>query len=470
MRLLWSDEFEGAPGTRPDQTKWTYDLGGGGWGNRELQAYTDSAENVFLDGNGRLVIRALRLPGGGYSSARLKSKGLFSFRYGRIEARIKVPVGQGLWPALWLLGSDIDRVSWPESGEIDVMEYIGREPTRVYGGVHGPGYSGDRSITGFLTMPNGDRVADAFRVFAANWGPDVIEFYVDSTLYHSVSRAQVGGERWRFAKQFYLLLNVAVGGQWPGNPDATTSFPQEMVVDYVRVFQSAVDSTPEPKLGPLGALNAASFAASLSPGALATLFGTELSTHSRTSLFDASTGAFPLSSGSTTVMVERTPAPLLFVSPDQINFQVPWSAPVGVPLQIAVSRDGKQSDKSSATLLTTAPAVFAAGGIAILTCSGPESPGSVCTLWGTGFGAKSVAQRDGTPSGPDPLPWSVSPCRLAIAGTLAEVKYCGASPGLIIDQLNFLYPDVTVRSQDTFLPATLMIGDAGSELLIPIRR
>ena len=242
--LSWSDDFDGANGSRPDQSRWVHDLGGGGWGNQELQTYTNRADNAVLR-DGMLVItaRAERFTGGDgiardYTSARLKTKDRFQQTYGKFEARIQVPRGQGIWPAFWMLGSDIDAVSWPQCGEIDVMENIGREPTTIHGTLHGPGYSGGSGLGMSALSPDGKPFADAFHVFAVEWEPGEVRWFLDGRQYFSRKSSDLpSGTRWVFDHDFFLLLNVAVGGAWPGNPDATTTFPQEMRIDYVRVYR-----------------------------------------------------------------------------------------------------------------------------------------------------------------------------------------------------------------------------------------
>ncbi len=173
-----------------------------------------------------------------YTSARLISAGKAEFAHGRIEARIKVPYGQGLWPAFWMLGNDIDRVGWPQSGEIDIMENVGKEPATVHGTIHGPGYSGGNGIGAGYTLPSG-KLSDDFHVFAVEWEQGRIRWFIDNTNYFTVTTASIpAGTQWVYEHPFYLLLNVAVGGGWPGNPDGTTVFPQTMKVDYVRVYQA----------------------------------------------------------------------------------------------------------------------------------------------------------------------------------------------------------------------------------------
>lgn len=244
--LVWSDEFDGPAGTRVDSTKWVTEIGGQGWGNQERQYYTTSAENAALDGQGHLVLTARAEPAGTalqcwygacrYTSARLKTMGKFEQTYGRFEARLRVPRGQGIWPAFWMLGNDIDRVGWPRSGEIDIMEHIGREPNFVYGTVHGPGYSGGSGISGRYSFASD--VAEEFHVFAVEWVPGEINWFVDGRQYHRVTPQSLpAGGTWVFDHPFFLLLNLAVGGAWPGDPDASTAMPQRLTVDYVRVYR-----------------------------------------------------------------------------------------------------------------------------------------------------------------------------------------------------------------------------------------
>lgn len=243
-KLVWSDEFNGPDGSAPDPHKWTFDLGGKGWGNQELETYTARPQNVFIQ-NGMLVIQARKETFTGkdgaarnYTSARLKTQGLFSQTYGRIEARIKIPHGQGLWPAFWMLGNDAAKTGWPRCGEIDIMENIGREPSIVHGTVHGPGYSGAQGVSAAYTLPGGGRFTDDFHIYAVEWQPHQIQFFVDGNLYTTILPTSLPpGARWVYDHPFFIILNVAVGGGWPGNPDATTTFPQTMQVDYVRVYK-----------------------------------------------------------------------------------------------------------------------------------------------------------------------------------------------------------------------------------------
>ena len=241
--LLWSDDFNQPIDTAPDPARWAYDLGAGGWGNNELQTYTNSRENSFviadptaLDGRA-LALRAIRSSAGAYTSTRLKTQGKFSVTYGRIEARVKLTRGRGVWPAFWMLGDSIATLGWPACGEIDVMEHLGHDPGRVYGTIHGPGYAGASGPGSSTVLPGGTALSDDYHVFAIDWSPNKIEWSLDGTVYFSRTAAQLpAGTKWVFDAPAFLLLNLAVGGNWPGNPDATTVFPQTLLVDYVRVY------------------------------------------------------------------------------------------------------------------------------------------------------------------------------------------------------------------------------------------
>jgi beta-glucanase (GH16 family) len=236
--LTWSDEFEGNLGTSVDATKWNYDIGNGenGWGNNELQTYTQNPSNIGLDGNGNLVISAFSF-GGNYTSARINTKGLFAQKYGRMEARIKTPTGAGIWPAFWMLGENIDDVQWPNCGEIDIMEQKGGQSNITYGSLHGPGYSGGQAITSPYALRDA-RFDTDFRVYAVEWGEDYVDFFVDNFLYKRVTPDDVTGE-WVYNQPFYLLLNVAVGGSFVGPPNENTPFPAKMIIDYVRVYSES---------------------------------------------------------------------------------------------------------------------------------------------------------------------------------------------------------------------------------------
>jgi beta-glucanase (GH16 family) len=267
--LVMSDEFD-VEGT-PNSEIWNYDIGTGvnGWGNNELQYYTDRPENVTVQ-NGLLVISAIQenYNGSSYTSAKLLTKGKFSQAYGRFEARIKVPGGSGLWPAFWLLGDNYDVDGWPQCGEIDIMEYRRQEPTKVSGSIHGPGYSGETDPQGQVTKSydlGNERYDAGFHVFGIEWGPEYINYYIDDVLYNQITPSDievtpedaiytlndgvpatddteaieptdVTGD-WVFNKPFYIIINLAVGGNFPGSPVSGETFPQNMLVDYVRVYE-----------------------------------------------------------------------------------------------------------------------------------------------------------------------------------------------------------------------------------------
>ncbi len=244
--LGWADEFDGAAGTAPDATKWLLETGTGpntdGWGNAELETYTVRPENVSLDGAGHLVITARReaLDARSYTSGRLTTQKLFTQKYGRIEARIQLPAGKGLWPAFWLLGANIDKVSWPTCGEIDVLELRGHEPSTVISSLHGPEYSGGGAISKKYTLPSGT-FDQQFHLFRVEWDPAQISFSVDDQLFQSVSAHNVigGGRTWVYDSPFFVILNLAVGGSFLtplGQPDVNTVFPAAMIIDYVRAY------------------------------------------------------------------------------------------------------------------------------------------------------------------------------------------------------------------------------------------
>ena len=252
-QLVWADEFDGATGTGPDPAKWTFDLGSGP-GNHELETYTSARANVEQR-DGRLVVTAIKVGKTGeekedkkkaagaaeaaetvYTSGRIKTQGLFAQRYGRFEARMRLPLGKGIWPAFWLLGGDIATVGWPQCGEIDVMENIG-EPGVSHSTLHGPGYSGGKAVTAQYALPAGEAVDTGFHVYAVEWAPNDIKFLLDEKLVAERTPADLpAGTKWVFDHPFFVILNLAVGGDWPGYPDATTKFPQTMLVDYVRVY------------------------------------------------------------------------------------------------------------------------------------------------------------------------------------------------------------------------------------------
>ncbi|HEU5054552.1 MAG TPA: family 16 glycosylhydrolase [Hanamia sp.] len=233
LSLVWSDEFNGSA---VNTDNWNFETGGGGWGNNELENYTNSTKNAFITNGGYLVIEARKEDDGTYTSARMQTKGKREFTYGRMDIRAKLPKTKGLWPAIWMLGSNISSTPWPACGEIDIMELLGNQPNKVYGTMHwGQAGQGSIHIGDSYVLPSGD-FSDKFHVFSIVWDSTKIEWYVDNVKYFTGNKSDVTGN-YPFDKSFFFLLNVAIGGNWPGAPDASTVLPQRMIVDYVRVYQ-----------------------------------------------------------------------------------------------------------------------------------------------------------------------------------------------------------------------------------------
>lgn len=493
-KLVWSDEFNGAAGSSPDPVKWNYDLGGGGWGNGEAETYTSSPQNVFQDGKGNLVIRAIRDSAGTYTSTRLQtgSPGAsthaadLSWQYGRIGARIKLPFGQGVWPAFWMLGESIGAVGWPTCGELDIMENFGTFNNNVSvnnGTAHGPGYSGADGIGTSYTLPFGEKVIDDYHVYAIEWSQDSVEWFVDGASYHKVTPTSLpAGRQWVFNNPFFILLNLAIGGPstFLGKPDPNAPFPpQDMVVDYVRVYQATAVSSSTPVITPGRVVNSASYLGALAPGSVATLYGSNLA--------DADhvingVATFPLSVAGVSVSVNGVNAPLLYVAPNQINFQIPWGTAAGPFVEVKVTRNGADSSVEPITIAAkAAPSVFLsefANGVAWVTGAGCPTfecvvqPGLSYQLWGNGFGPKNGPSQDGVPATfagsltPLEVPGNPASCQLTIGGQPAIVQYCGAAPGEIIDQLNFVYPSGVVSST-TYVDAALTINGVTGRFRVP---
>ena len=239
--LVWAEEFDT---DTLDMGNWEYQIGTGAseglfsWGNNERQYYTDREENIYLEDN-KLHIRALddSFANRSYSSARIRTKDKADFKYGKFEIRAKVPEGQGMWPAIWMMPTDNVYGTWPKSGEIDIMELVGHEPNVVHGTVHyGPDWPNNREHGGSITKSDGN-YSDDFHIYSIIWRPDQIDWFVDGQLYARTTPAHLAPHNWPFDQYFHFILNVAVGGTWPGDPDNTTEFPQEMIVDYVRVYE-----------------------------------------------------------------------------------------------------------------------------------------------------------------------------------------------------------------------------------------
>ena len=232
--LVWSDEFDGGA---LDLGKWGYDLGGGGWGNNELQAYTNSNENVYLTG-GNLVIQARRQSSGNnaYTSGRLLTKGKRNFQFGRIDVRAKLPKGKGIWPAIWMLGSEIDQNNWPRCGEIDIMELRGSQPLQFLSTMHFGNSTADHRLKGTTQVVSTD-LSEDFHVYSVVRSKNQIRFYLDGAAQPYYTFTAADANPYPFNNPFFVILNVAVGGDFDGNPDGSTTFPQQMQVDYVREYQ-----------------------------------------------------------------------------------------------------------------------------------------------------------------------------------------------------------------------------------------
>jgi uncharacterized protein (TIGR03437 family) len=496
-QLVWSDEFNAPAGTLPNPANWNYDLGGGGWGNGEAETYTNSSTNVFQDGNGNLVIRAIRDSSGNFTSARLQTGAPgastdttdLKWTYGLVEARIKLPFGLGVWPAFWMLGENINTVSWPQCGELDIMENFGTFNNNASinnGTAHGPGYSGGNGITAAYTLPFGETVYDDYHVYSIEWSANSIQFYVDGAPYHPVTPNSIpSGDQWVFNNQFFILLNLAIGGPgtFLGTPDPNAPFtPQDLVVDYVRVYQAAAATAATPVITPGRVVNAASYLGSVAPGALAVLYGNNLADGVYQNVIDSS-GNFVKTVGNVAVTVGGVPAPLIYVSPTQINFQIPWEAPApGLAVNVQVTRSGVASNVEPITIAAnSSPSMFledftngiawiTAAGCALTECS-PQA-GGIYQLWVNGLGPKNAAETDGVPvvyNGsltPLQVPGGNASCQLTIGGQNATVDYCGAAPGEIIDQVNFTYPS-GVTASAPYVDATLTINGVTGRFRVP---
>ncbi|HLN03283.1 MAG TPA: glycoside hydrolase family 3 C-terminal domain-containing protein [Bryobacteraceae bacterium] len=495
-KLVWSDEFNGPAGAPPNPANWNYDLGGGGWGNGEAETYTNSPNNVFQDGKGNLVIRAIRDSSGNYTSARLQTgapgastqNADLSWKYGRIEARIKLPFGLGVWPAFWILGENIDSVGWPQCGEVDIMENFGTFNNNVSinnGTAHGPGYSGDTGITQAYTLPFGEKVTDDYHVYAVEWSQNSIVWYVDGASYHTVTPASIpAGDQWVFNAPFFILLNLAIGGPstFLGTPDPSAPFPhQDMLVDYVRVYHATTITSTTPLITPGRVVNTASLLGTIAPGSLATLYGENLADGTHSGAVGAN-GSFPTSIDGVSVTVSGVGAPLTMVSPKQINCQIPWETAPGTAVQVQVIRNKVKSNVEVITIAANAsPSVFLndlTNGVAKVNGVGCETAqcaiktGGVYELSGNGFGPKNSLQKDGVPAAstgsltPLEVPGSPASCHLTIGGQTAKVEYCGAAPGAINDQLKFVYP-AGVSTAAPYVDATLTIDGVTGRFRVP---
>jgi uncharacterized protein (TIGR03437 family) len=456
-QLVWSDEFNGAANSSPSSQNWAFHTGGGGWGNQELETYTSSTNNVYQDGNGNLVIRAMFTPGVGYTSGRLTTQNTMLASYGRVEARIKLPTGKGVWPSFWMLGNTISKVGWPECGEIDIMENIGDQPGMVHSTIHGPGYQNGIGVSN--SLPSTSFSSD-FHVFGVVWSPNSVQFQVDSVTYATMTPASLpAGAAWVFNQPFFLLLNVAVGGTWSGYPDSTTVFPQSMLVDYVRYYRD----TSVPAINPGQVLNSSTFTSLVAPGSVVAISGTGFSQATSTNLL---TTRLPTSFVGTSLMVDDKPAALISVSPTLILAQVPWDTAKDKPVGVQVIRNGYGSNTETINVTGSTPSVLLQNGVATTWClSGAPKAGTTCTVFGDGFGPLVTPLQNGypAPANGDPLQ---ATCQLSIRGINAKVSYCGLAPGLFVNRLDFVYPSGVPRVPST-AAAILTIGSKSFSFQMP---
>ena len=508
-QLVWSDEFNGPAGTAPSSTKWNFDLGNnGGWDNGEIESYTNSIDNAFEDGNGNLVIRAIKDAQGNYTSARLHTGDVTSnpaisthtanltWQYGRIDARIKVPFGHGVWPAFRMFGANYGTAGWPLCGEIDVMDNFGYyldsagalvDASTNNGAAQGPGYtgfSGGEALWARYKMPLGQTTFDDYHVYSLEWSADSIAWYVDGTLYHMVLPGDLkASQTWVFNQPFFLLLDLAIGGTIPGAPDDSVTFPKDMLVDYVRIYQPVAVPTTTPIITPGRVVNAASYLGTLAPGTLAAVYGNHLAADVQ--LLQKPDGSFPTTANDITVTVNGVPAALVFVSPGQINFQIPWETATGAYVPVKVTRNGSDSNIEYVTVTPVAPSMFlsefdhglawvtgnTSDGCATLISECRVKAGSTYELWANGLGPKRLPEHDGIPDGATTLDdlsvaGGTASCQLTIGGIPATVVYCGAAPGEIIDQLNFTYPDGVTSDYD-YTDAALTINGVTGHVRVP---
>ncbi len=250
--LNWSEEFNEGIGTAPTSAYWSYDTGGGGWGNNELETYVSDLEHcqVVADTNatdGSALQILSTYDSRGYESARIKTVSKVTPTYGFIEARIRIPYGQGIWPAFWMLGQDSTKgTRWPACGEVDIMENIGKQSewSINHGSSHSPNHSAGNALTASYTLPSGQYFKDSYHLFQLQWSQNKLAWYVDGILYETRTTVDTGTDPWPFNLPFFFLLNTAIGGNWPGNPDSTTVWPQRMLVDYIRVYNYTPPSVP----------------------------------------------------------------------------------------------------------------------------------------------------------------------------------------------------------------------------------
>ncbi len=388
-----------------------------------------------------------------------------------------------------MLGEDINTVSWPQCGEADIMENFGTFNNNVSinnGTAHGPGYSGGSGITAAITLPFGETVYDDYHVYSLLWSQNSAQFFVDGVMYNNVTPSRIpSGDQWVFNDPFFILLNLAIGGPstFLGTPSPTAPFPnQDLVVDYVRVYQPVAAAAATPVITPGSVVNAASYLGGIAPGALAVLYGSNLANGTYQNVI-GSDGNFVKTLNGVTVTVNGVAAPLVYVSPTQINFQMPWEIPTTTAANIVVTNGTSASAAETITVAATAsPSMFFAdytNGIAWMTspdCATLQCTarsGGVYQLWANGLGPKNSPEQDGVPvvftgGSLDPIQVAGGPtsCQLTVGGQPATVLYCGAAPGEIADQLNFTYP-AGVTSTTGYTDAVLTINGATGRFRVP---
>ncbi len=505
-QLVWSDEFNGAAASAPDPAKWNTDIGTG-WGQYEIES--NSAGNLGIDGNGNLVITVTKDAQGNYTSGRVQTGAPgasthtadLHWQYGRIEARIKLPFGTGVWPAFWMLGENYSTLGWPGCGEADIMENFGTYNNNAgvnNGTIHGPGPGNSSStpvdyppyggIGASTPLPFGETVYDDYHVYAIEWSPNSIEFFVDGVSYETLTPSSLPvGSQWVFNAPFFLILNVAVGapGSFLGTPDTSVEFPQQMLVDYVRVYQSSAVSSTTPVISPGRIVNAASFLGAISPGSLAAVYGNNLADAVHFVPTPGAGEGFPMNVAGVTVSVNGVNAALTYVSPTQINFQIPWETPTGangLGVPVKVTRDSTDSNVELVTVASNAsPSFFLSefnNGVAWVTGNPPDGcatpttecsvkAGSTYNLWANGLGPMSSPQQDGIPVATAiQVPGGPGGCALTIDDQPAKVVFCGNAPTEIIDLVAFTYP-YGVSTTSPYVGATLTVNGVTTHFRVP---
>jgi uncharacterized protein (TIGR03437 family) len=391
--LVWSDEFNNVKGSLPDASTWAYDSPTAGASNQEYETYCGQAgsgqtgvcsnwtQNAIEDGQGNLVISAVKDSSGNWTSARLLTSSTYTFTYGRAEARIWLPYGAGIWPAFWMLGSNIFTIGWPDCGEADMMENVPQlTDASIQSSLNGPGYNGATSVYGTYHFPSGSQINTGYHVYGVLWSQGQIQYYVDDYTHPFVTLTPAdlpSDGTWAYdGHPFFMLLNLAIGGDWPGPPNATTPNPVNMLIDYVRVYQTA----PVAK-NTFASDSAASYNQNLvvSPDSIASGFGSGWSTNAPAV---ATTSPLPGILNDTQVLMQDStgntfPAPLYIVTAGQINYEVPAGLANG-PATVYVTNGGNVVASGTVQIAAVAPGLFAANA----TGSGPAAAQFLTTAAG----------------------------------------------------------------------------------------